>query len=89
MQFSTLSMFTHCMCTQHPTRSLLRLTLFNFMEDQFVTTYMQSKQKTKNIANTFIPVQQPTYFLPVRCAYLSHLQFSSSSTRVPPGSRDS
>ena len=71
------------------TRSLLRLTLFNFMEAQLVTTYMQRKQKTKKIAKTFIAKQRPSYFLPFRCAYVSHIQFHFTSTRARPASRDS
>ena len=70
------------------TRSHLRLILFNFMEDQFVTTHMQSKQKTKKIAKTFIAEQRPSYFLAFLCAYPSHIHFHFTSTRAPPASRD-
>ena len=71
------------------TRSLRRLTLFIFMEDQFVTTNRQSKQMTKKTAKKFISEQRSSYFLPSWCAYLSHIHFHSCYTRAPPASRDS
>ena len=71
------------------TRSLPRLTVFKLMEGQFVTTHMQSKQKTKKIAKTCIVEQRVSYFLHFQCAYLSHIHFHSTSTRAPPASRAS
>ena len=32
--------------------------------------------------------QRPSYFLPFRCAYLSHIHFHFTSTRAPSASRD-
>ena len=70
------------------TRSIGRLTLFHFIEHPFVTANRKSKQMTNKRVKTFITEQRPGYFLPFRCAYLSHIYFHFTSTRAPPAASD-
>ena len=67
-----------------------RLALFDSMGDQVVMTHAkQINEEPKNEELLCLAEQRPSYFLPFRCAYLSHIHFHFTSTRAPPASRDS
>ena len=67
-----------------------RWTLFDSMEDQVVTTHAkQTNDKPRNEELLCLAEQRPRYFLPFRCAYVSHINTHFTSTRAPPASRDS
>ena len=60
------------------------------MEDQVVMTHAkQTNDKPRNEELLCLAEQPPSYFLPFRWAYLSHIHFHFTSTRAPPASRDS
>ena len=66
-----------------------KLTLYDSMGDQVVMTHAKQKNdKSKYEKLLCLGEQRPTYFLPFRCAYLSHIHFHFTSTRTPPASRD-
>ena len=54
-----------------------------------MTHEKQTNDKSKNEKLLCLAEQRPTYILPFRCAYLSHIHFHFTSTRTPPASRDS
>ena len=67
-----------------------RLTLIDWMGDHVVMTHAkQTNDKSKNEELLCLAEQRPSYFLPFRCAYPSHIHFHFTSTRTPPASRDS
>ena len=71
------------------THNPLRWTLYDSMEDQVVMTHAkQSNDKSRHEEVLCLAEQRPTYFLPSRFAYLSHIHFHLTSTRAPPVSRD-
>ena len=90
MPFSTFSMFTHaCAHTLFNTHNHQRLSLFDSIGDQFVMTHAkQTNDKPRNEELLCLAEQRPSYFLPFRCAYVSHIHFHFTSTRAPPASRD-
>ena len=54
-----------------------------------MTHAKQTNDESKNEKLLCIAEQRPSYFLPLRCAYISRIHFHFTSTRAPPASRDS
>ena len=54
-----------------------------------MTHAKQTNDKLRNEELLCLAEQRPSSFLPLRCAYLSHIHFHFTSTRAPPASRDS